>query len=61
MGLKNGLTIFFGKMMVKILRLIGKDAGNAPGLVLWTLASRRQRGRRHGAHCGDPRRISVRR
>ncbi len=37
MGLKNGLTIFFGKMMVKILRLIGKDAGNAPGLVLWTL------------------------
>ncbi len=37
MGLKNGLTIFFGKIMVKCLKLIGKDAGNAPGLVLWTL------------------------
>lgn len=33
----NFLTILFGKAMVKALKLIGRDAGNAPGLVLWTL------------------------
>lgn len=37
MGLKNALTIFFGKLMVKTLHLLGRDAGNAPGLALWTL------------------------
>lgn len=37
MSLKNGLTIVFGKLMVKVLHLLGKDAGNFPGLVLWTL------------------------
>ncbi len=37
MSVKNRLTIFFGKAMVKVLHLLGKDAGNFPGLVLWTL------------------------
>ncbi len=37
MRVKNFLTIFFGKIMVKILKLFGKDAGNFPGLVLWTV------------------------
>ena len=37
MSLKNTLTIFFGKLMVKILHILGKDAGNFPGLVLWTI------------------------
>lgn len=37
MSIKNGLTIFFGKLMVKALHILGKDAGNFPGLVLWTL------------------------
>ena len=37
MFLINFLTILFGKMMVKVLRLMGKNAGNLPGLVLWTL------------------------
>ena len=37
MNIKNSLTILFGKLMVKILRLFGKDAGNFPGLVLWTI------------------------
>ena len=37
MSIKNRLTIFFGKLMVKVLTLLGKDAGNFPGLVLWTL------------------------
>lgn len=31
------LTVFFGKLMVKVLHLMKRDAGNAPGLVLWTL------------------------
>ena len=31
------LTVFFGKVMVKTLHLLKRDAGNAPGLVLWTL------------------------
>lgn len=34
MSLKNTLTIWLGKILVKGLHLIGKDAGNAPGLVL---------------------------
>lgn len=37
MSLKNKLTIVFGKLMVKVLHILGKDAGNFPGLVLWTL------------------------
>lgn len=37
MNIKNTLTILFGKLMVKTLKLFGKDAGNFPGLVLWTL------------------------
>lgn len=31
------LTVLFGKIIVKVLRLMGRDAGNFPGLVLWTL------------------------
>lgn len=31
------LTVAFGKAMVKVLRLLGRDGGNLPGLVLWTL------------------------
>lgn len=31
------LTVFFGKLMVKTLHILKRDAGNAPGLVLWTL------------------------
>ena len=34
MGIKNTLTIFLGKIIVKALRLIGKNAGNLPGLIL---------------------------
>lgn len=34
MSLKNTLTIWLGKVLVKGLHLIGKDAGNAPGLIL---------------------------
>lgn len=37
MSLKNAFTIIFGKLMVKVLKLFGKDAGNFPGLVLWTI------------------------
>lgn len=37
MKIKNFLTIFFGKFLVKLLHLLGKDAGNFPGLVLWEL------------------------
>ena len=37
MSTKNTLTIWFGKLMVKTLHLLGRDAGNAPGLVLWEL------------------------
>ena len=37
MSIKNTLTIWFGKLMVKTLHLLGRDAGNAPGLVLWEL------------------------
>ncbi len=37
MSIKNAFTIVFGKLMVKILRLLGRDAGNFPGLVLWTV------------------------
>lgn len=33
----NFLTVLFGKAMVKTLKLMGRDAGNFPGLVLWTL------------------------
>lgn len=33
----NFLTILFGKIMVKVLHLLGKNAGNLPGLVLWTI------------------------
>lgn len=37
MSLKNAFTIIFGKLMVKTLHLLGRDAGNFPGLVLWTI------------------------
>lgn len=37
MSIKNTLTVWFGKLMVKALHLLGKDAGNAPGLILWEL------------------------
>lgn len=37
MKIKNAFTIVFGKLMVKILHLLGKDAGNFPGLVLWEI------------------------
>ncbi len=37
MRLPKFLTIAFGKAMVKALQLAGRDAGNFPGLVLWTL------------------------
>ena len=37
MSLKNTLTIWFGKFMVKALHLLGRDAGNAPGLILWEM------------------------
>ncbi len=37
MKLINSLTVAFGKAMVKALKLAGRDAGNFPGLVLWTL------------------------
>ena len=37
MSIKNAFTIIFGKLMVKVLHLLGKDAGNFPGLVLWTI------------------------
>ena len=30
-------TIWFGKFLVKTMKLLGKGAGNAPGLILWTL------------------------
>lgn len=33
----NLLMVLFGKAMVKVLKLCGRDAGNFPGLVLWTL------------------------
>lgn len=35
------LLILFGKLMVKILKLLGKNAGNLPGCVLWTLTKHR--------------------
>ncbi len=35
--IRNALTIFFGKLMVKALHMLGKDAGNLPGLVLWEI------------------------
>ncbi|MGN0622531.1 MAG: MurT ligase domain-containing protein [Oscillospiraceae bacterium] len=37
MAIINFLTVFFGKLMVKVLHLLGKSAGNLPGLVLWTI------------------------
>lgn len=37
MKVLNFLTVAFGKAMVKALKLVGRDAGNFPGLVLWTL------------------------
>lgn len=37
MKLPRSLTIALGKAMVKVLKLAGRDAGNFPGLVLWTL------------------------
>lgn len=37
MRIVNFLTILFGKLMVKALRLLGRNAGNLPGLVLWTI------------------------
>lgn len=37
MKVSNFLTVLFGKTMVKALHLLGRDAGNFPGLVLWTL------------------------
>ena len=37
MSLKYAFTIIFGKLMVKTLHLLGRDAGNFPGLVLWTI------------------------
>ena len=37
MSLKNAFTNYFGKLMVKTLHLLGRDAGNFPGLVLWTI------------------------
>lgn len=33
----NFLMVLLGKALVKILKLFGRDAGNFPGLVLWTL------------------------
>ncbi|MGN1133424.1 MAG: MurT ligase domain-containing protein [Oscillospiraceae bacterium] len=35
--IRDALTIFFGKLMVKVLHMLGKDAGNLPGLVLWEI------------------------
>lgn len=37
MSIKNTFTIWFGKFMVKVLHLLGRDAGNAPGLILWEM------------------------
>ncbi|MBR1562509.1 MAG: DUF1727 domain-containing protein [Ruminococcus sp.] len=37
MSIKNTFTIWFGKLLVKVMKLLGKGAGNAPGLILWTL------------------------
>lgn len=37
MKVSNFLTVLFGKAMVKALHMLGRDAGNFPGLVLWTL------------------------
>lgn len=37
MKIKNLFTVLFGKAMVGALHLMGRDAGNFPGLVLWTL------------------------
>lgn len=37
MAIINFLTVLFGKLMVKVLHLMGKSAGNLPGLVLWTI------------------------
>ncbi len=36
MKIVHFFTILFGKLMVKLLKLAGRDAGNLPGLVLWT-------------------------
>ena len=33
----NFFTVLFGKLMVGVLHLLGKNAGNLPGLVLWTV------------------------
>ncbi len=37
MSIKNALTIWVGKFLVKVLHLLGRDAGNAPGLFLWEI------------------------
>ena len=37
MSIKNTFTIWFGKLLVKVLHLLGRDAGNAPGLILWEM------------------------